>query len=78
MSVNSSVYAGLADDSETTRRATRVAMDRIRAMRDKVSPRGQRDDMPPPVPVQSKNRGGSTSVRGRVRSPHISGGRWWL
>jgi len=25
-----------------------------------------------------KNRGGSTSVRGRVRSPHISGGRWWL
>jgi len=25
-----------------------------------------------------KNRGGSTSVRGRVRSPHISGGRLWL
>ena len=25
-----------------------------------------------------KNRGGSTSVRGRVRSPHISGGRRWL
>ena len=23
----------------------------------------------------AKNRGGSTSVRGRVRSPHISGGR---
>jgi len=27
---------------------------------------------------RSKNRGGSTSVRGRVRSPHISGGRRWL
>ena len=26
----------------------------------------------------SKNRGGSTSVRGRVRSPRISGGRRWL
>jgi len=26
----------------------------------------------------SKNRGGSTSVCGRVRSPHISGGRRWL
>ena len=25
-----------------------------------------------------KNRGGSTSVRGRVRSPHISGARRWL
>ena len=26
----------------------------------------------------SQNRGGSTPVRGRVRSPHISGGRRWL
>jgi len=26
----------------------------------------------------SSTRGGSTSVRGRVRSPHISGGRPWL
>ena len=26
----------------------------------------------------SKNRGRSTSVRGQVRSPHISGGRRWL
>jgi len=26
----------------------------------------------------SKNRGRSTSVRERVRSPHISGGRRWL
>jgi len=26
----------------------------------------------------SSTRDGSTSVRGRVRSPHISGGRWWL
>ena len=25
-----------------------------------------------------KNRDGFTSVRGRVRSPHISGGRRWL
>jgi len=28
--------------------------------------------------VRSKNRGGSTSIRGRVHSPHISGDRWWL
>jgi len=34
-----------------------------------ASPRGQRDDMPP------LTRGRSTSVRGRVRSPHISSGR---
>jgi len=26
----------------------------------------------------SSTRGGSTSVRGRVRSPHVSGGRRWL
>ena len=32
----------------------------------------------PPMPVWSKNRGGSTSIRGQVHSPHISGGRWWL
>ena len=32
----------------------------------------------PLMPVRSKNRGGSTSVRGRVRSPRISGGRRWL
>ena len=47
----------------------------------KVSPRGRRDDIhPPPSPMaaRSRSRGGSTSVRGRVRSPHISGGRWWL
>jgi len=46
--------------------------------RNKVSPRGRRDDMLPPMTVRSKNRSGSTSVRGRVRSPHISGGRRWL
>jgi len=40
----------------------------------KLSPRGRRDDMPPPAD-DSSTRGGSTSVRGRVRSPHISGGR---
>jgi len=33
---------------------------------------------PPPMAVRSKNRGGSTSVRGRVGSLHISGGRQWL
>ena len=36
---------------------------------------------PPPRRWQfdgGKNRGGSTSVRGRIRSPHISGGRRWL
>ena len=52
----------------------------------KVSPRERRDDMPPLMAVRRwhivslpiKNRGGSTSVRGRVRSPHISGSRRWL
>ena len=45
----------------------------------KVSLRGRRDDMPPPpMAVRSKNRGGSTSVHGRVRSSHISGGRRWI
>ena len=39
-------------------------------------PRGRRDDMP--AADGSSTRGGSTSVRGRVRSPHISGGRRWL
>ena len=46
-----------------------------------VSPRNRRDDMRPPRRWQfdnGKNRGWSTSVRGRVRSPHISGGRRWL
>jgi len=47
---------------------------------DKVSPRERRHHMPPPAPmeVRSKNRGGSASVRERVRNPHISGGRRWL
>jgi len=35
--------------------------------------RGRRDDMPPAD--GSSTRGGSTSIRGRVRSPHIFGGR---
>ena len=43
---------------------------------------GRRDDMPPPADGRQfdggKNRGGSTSVRGRVRSLLISAGRWWL
>ena len=30
----------------------------------------------PPTAVRSKNRGGSMSVRGLVRSPHTAGGRW--
>jgi len=33
----------------------------------KLSPRGQRDDMPPAD--GSSTRGGSTSVRGRIHSP---------
>ena len=37
----------------------------------KLSPRGRRDDMPPPADGSS-TRGGSTSVRGRVRSPHMA------
>jgi len=36
-----------------------------------VIPRGRRDDMPPPADGSS-TRGGSTSVRGRVRSPHMA------
>ena len=39
----------------------------------KVSPLARRDDMRPTD--GSSTGGGSTSVRGRVRSPHISGGR---
>ena len=38
-----------------------------------LSPRWRRDDMPPVD--GSSTRGGSTSVRGRVRSPHICGVR---
>ena len=63
-----------------------------RIVTNKVSPRGWRDDMLPRrrqfdggISFRrksghrgSKNRGGSTSVRGRVRSPHFSGGRRWL
>jgi len=36
----------------------------------KLSPRGRRDDMPPAD--GSSTRGGSTSVCGRVRSPHVA------
>ena len=39
----------------------------------KLSPRGRRDDTPPAD--GSSTRGGSTSVHGRVHSPHITGGR---
>jgi len=35
------------------------------------SSRGRRDDMPPPADGSS-TRGGSTSVRGRVSSPHMA------
>jgi len=42
----------------------------------KLSPRGRRDDMP--SADASSTRDGFTSVRGRVRSPHTSGGRRWL
>ena len=38
---------------------------------DKLSPRGRRDDIPHPADGSS-TRGGSTSVRGRVRSPHMA------
>ena len=39
----------------------------------KLSPRGRRDDM---LPADgSSTRGGSTFVSGRVRGPHIFGGR---
>ena len=41
-------------------------------------PGGGETICPLPMAVRSKNRGGSTSVRGQVRSPHISGGRRWL
>jgi len=42
----------------------------------KVSPRGRRDDMPPPIAVRSKNRGGSTAVRDEsaVRTSLVAGG----
>jgi len=44
-----------------------------KTMHNTASPRGRRDDMPPAD--GSSTRGGSTSVRGRVRCPHICGGR---
>jgi len=50
----------------------------VKACAKEVPPRGRRDDMTPPMTVRSKNRRGSTSVRGWIRSPHISGGRRWL
>ena len=37
---------------------------------DKLSPRGRRDDMPPAD--GSSTRVASTSVHGRVRSPHVA------
>ena len=39
------------------------------AVGNRLSPRGRRDDMPPPAANGSSTRGGSTPVRGRVRSP---------
>ena len=48
------------------------------SVNNKASPWGWRDNIPPSMAVRSKNYGGSTPVRGRVRSPHISGGRRWL
>ena len=49
-----------------------------RALINKLSPRRRRHNMPPPADGSS-TRGGSTSVRGRVRSPHIFGSRRrWL
>ena len=39
----------------------------------KLSPRWRQDDIP--STDGSSTRGGSTSVRGRVRDPHISDGR---
>ena len=64
------------------RRSTRVRRANLRhympnfvEMLIELSPRGRRDDMPPTD--GSSTRGGSTSVRGRVRSPHISGVRLW-
>ena len=42
--------------------------------RNKLSSQGRRDDMPPTADGSS-TRGGSTSVCGRVRSPHICGDR---
>ena len=46
----------------------------LQILTNKLSPRGQRDDMPPPMAVRLAVDL-PTSVRGRVRSPHISGGR---
>ena len=43
-----------------------------------IAPGAARPYAPPRTAVRSKNRGGSTSVSGQVRSPHISGGRRWL
>ena len=52
--------------------------DGVEAVLIRYRPAGGETICPPPMAVRSKNRGESTSVRGRVRSPHISGGRRWL
>ena len=46
------------------------ALTALSTVYNKLSPRGRRDDMPPAD--GSSTRGGSTSVRGRVRSPHMA------
>jgi len=68
----------LNDDKNTERHDTQINSEN--KPYNKVSSRGRRNDMPPRRWQfdGGKNRGGSTSVRGRVRSAHISGGRWWL
>jgi len=42
----------------------------VKLIENKLSPRERRDDMPPAD--GSSTRGGSTSVRGRVRSPRMA------
>ena len=45
----------------------------VRCLGNKLSPRGRRNDMPPPTPTAVRlAAGGSASVRGRVRSPHVA------
>jgi len=49
-----------------------IESEAVRPNIDKLSPGGRQDDMPPPLAGGSSTRGGSMSVRGRVRSPHMA------
>ena len=59
-------------DRPTDRPRHSVCSNKPHLCYNKVSPSGRRDDMPPPMAVQSKNRGGPMSVRGHLWWPAVA------